>query len=325
MTKHTVFTAQSRLAFTLVELLVVVAIIGLLVSLLLPAVQAVRESGRQATCKNNLKQLALSALHYESAHGKFPPGYLGDRGGQVMQPGLHSYIGHLVFLMPHLELEAIHAQWNAKRRFDIENPSSVASGDPLYQRWVLGVSSLWNEHQNRINIFLCPSDDAYMNKVNTVTELRTSATTGVVHGFNEQTLLGRTNYLGSAGRLGIGVPNREPFKGVFYARSKTRIAEVTDGTSNTMLFGEVTGGFTDPKLGIERRTSLSWNAGPQWTEWHRPVYGYQGQKRVERFSSMHPGIVYFARVDGSVVGMSNFEENLVSFSAMSDGAVEEVQ
>ena len=97
--------ASLKLGFTFVELLVVITIIGILIALLLPAVQAVREAARQLQCKNNLKQVALATLDFEHATGRFPPSGWGfhwapdpDRGNDVDQPG-----GWFYNLLPHLE------------------------------------------------------------------------------------------------------------------------------------------------------------------------------------------------------------------------------
>ena len=98
---------NQRPAFTLVELLVVIAIIGILIAMLLPAVQAVREAARQTKCQNNLKQLALASLNFESAQMTFPPGVVDD--DDDLQEALHT---GWAFLLPHLEQNNIADQYD---------------------------------------------------------------------------------------------------------------------------------------------------------------------------------------------------------------------
>ncbi|MCC6508381.1 MAG: DUF1559 domain-containing protein [Pirellulaceae bacterium] len=317
-----------RDGLSLIEMLVVIAIIGILMALALPAIQAAREVARRMSCSSHVRQLALAAHHYEATHKKFPPGYLGEtpvRAGMVVTE--NSYVGHLVFLMPFMELDEIYHAWARKRDLGVRSTIRV-SGDPRYMRWSNGAvngDSLWSDHQYKIEVLLCPSDDAYSNSSSTVTELRTTTTTGMVHSFSEPSMLGRTNYLGSAGRLGVGVPSRDAFRGIFYNRSETRTAHITDGLSQTIMFGEVTGQFSDPVLAKGRLRSISWNAGPQWTEWHRPIYNYARHKRVEKFSSMHPMVINFAFADGSTKPLSEDIDGdlLVALSSMAGQEVAE--
>ena len=177
-----------------------------------------------------------------------------------------TYIGHLVFLFPYMEALTIYRNWENKRMIAPDtNAATMSSAERWrYVRWVSGTyptQSLWDEHQVRISTFLCPSDDAYSNVYAIGTELCTTTSGATMFGWLEPTLVGRTNYLGSAGQLGIGIVSREPFKGVFFNNSKTKMGQIQDGTSNTLLFGEVTGLFNDPVKGTGRQWSMSWNCG----------------------------------------------------------------
>ena len=114
--------SKHRTAFTLVELLVVIAIIGILIGMLLPAVQTVREAARRTKCQNNIKQLGLAALNYESAHMEFPPGVVDDDDN--LQDALHT---GWVFLLPFFE------QNNVADQYDMTSSWSSTTNLPVAQ------------------------------------------------------------------------------------------------------------------------------------------------------------------------------------------------
>lgn len=318
--------------FTLVELLVVIAIIGILVGLLLPAVQAAREAARRMQCSNNLKQLGLASHNFESAHRKFPPGYNGEKNVALgLNQPQNTYIGHLMYLFPFIEATTIYDPYTQKRDFNVDKngvgaPTATAWQFSYHLSGAYPTQHCWDQHQYRISSLLCPSDNTYGNTVATATILATTPTGVTLAGrWSTPNDLGRTNYLGCAGQLGIGIASFEPKKGVFYTRSKTRIGEITDGTSNTILFGEVTGFYADPAKGVGRNDSFGWSAGPMFSHYHlpTPTRNMLNHKNWMLFSSFHTGLIQYALADGSVRGITTSidPQVFIDTSSMTDGIV----
>jgi prepilin-type N-terminal cleavage/methylation domain-containing protein/prepilin-type processing-associated H-X9-DG protein len=228
--------------FTLVELLVVITIIGILIALLLPAVQAAREAARKMQCSNNLKQLALAACHHETSLGYYPAGGWGSNlpknydlignpqyGIDWKQPS-----GWIYNLLPYMEGQAIH---------DIEMGKSGAERVAAADQLVATTFSFVN----------CPTRRAPQVLTNANTSEQQAETDyagnggelfwGFVasgSGSNNTSMTGPADYIEGTvnpGRAGwydaIGRSN-----GVFYGTSQTTVADITDGTTNTYLMGE---------------------------------------------------------------------------------------
>jgi len=218
-----------RRGFTLVELLVVIAIIGLLVALLLPAVQSAREAARRAQCENNIKNAALAVLNYESARKIAPQ-------GMSFPVAMEATIGQLAWY---------NANW-------IINILSYIEEQPLYDSFELTrrINDVANSRNSVargtiINSLLCPSDP------NNRLLYQSSA-----HGAN----WARTNYAGNAGGaylyytcnpadLCASGPDSAGWKsqkrrGVMGPNASVRFRQIVDGTSKTILLGEIRSGIT---------------------------------------------------------------------------------
>jgi len=205
--------------FTLVELLVVIAIIGVLMGLLLPAVQMAREAARRTQCSNNLRNLWLANLNYESARQTLPSGYVRTSGGAGWGWGAR--------ILPYIEQAPLFDQLGVSGvRLDALFAAAPANLTPLMQ--------------TPIPTFLCPSDvGADGNFLLPVGGAGRNPFPG-----DRQPAV--SNYKGSAGVLApqirIGQSGTDAIsrdgRGLFFGNSKVRLAEIIDGTSNTIALGE---------------------------------------------------------------------------------------
>ena len=223
-----------RSGFTLVELLVVIAIIGILVALLLPAVQMAREAARRTQCANNLKQIGLAIHNFHSTHKHMPPGYLGEPI-ESASFNVFNYqaqnVGLLTFLLPYLELSNVYDRISTDVNLNLEifgiDNTVIPPATPWWNR-----GNAFAMAQTKIGAFLCPSTNVSEGSI-TGALIGTwgapgsnSGTMGIA-GFGGATAraLGKTNYLGCAGGLGnVSSSNAwARYKGIFGNRTELQL------------------------------------------------------------------------------------------------------
>lgn len=346
-----------RSGFTLVELLVVIAIIGVLMGLLLPAVQMAREAARRASCQNNLRQLGLAVMNYESARQKLPPGYtqtaMNAAGvvwpGPGNPPSSYPYQGHSAFyyLLPYIEMGNVYDNMDAKR------PLNNRVTDPTLFRASTVIKTL-----------LCSSDQ--------LTGQSERHTNGEYYGMTSYKLNGGTrpifgNLATNDGMfMAVTMPRGHS---VAFARKainaplgkEMRIPEVLDGMSNTILFGEHEHMDDNFDSFTTNTSSPNWNSDSTirtWARWYpaggdaglgnlmggafAPInyktpwaHGQSGaptsrfvwypfqDMRLSAFGSAHPGGANFAMGDGSTKFISDEmpQTVLALFCQRADGQV----
>ncbi|QDV34259.1 DUF1559 domain-containing protein [Tautonia plasticadhaerens] len=195
--------------FTLIELLVVIAIIGVLIALLLPAVQSAREAARRSQCTNNLKQIALGLHNYHSTHDSFPIGITQTpQGGALDYGGPWSGFSPHAQLMPFLEQNQLYASTNFEWAcFEPPNSPTV--------------------YQAMVSVFLCPSDPNADRRHTNSYAASYGATTTNLYNWNNNV---------PANSVNVQIPADS--SGMFTFGKSYNIAAARDGTSNTIAFAE---------------------------------------------------------------------------------------
>ena len=328
---RTLTTRPSSPGFTLVELLVVVAVIGILIALLLPAVQAAREAGRRTQCANHLRQLGLSTHSFLAAQKEFPPG--------VKQWYFSSAVSHrglplFAYLLPYLEEANVLISW------DYEDPINNADEGPNSRTAVV------------LPLFLCPSDDVPTNPITTADRDWTYAL---------------SSYGGNGGARSY-FPQQSTADGMFHTtgaasepkqnQRPVKSRDVIDGLSKTLLFGERS--HTDANY--QSFNAAGWGEPlAEWGWWgastsrkmvghvtlsaHAPVnyrlpfsydnrndqtpsaasfaaFQYYVDLRISAFGSNHPGGANFTLADGSLRFLTD-ETDHTALHALSTRAAED--
>lgn len=346
-------SSRSRLGvkrggFTLIELLVVIAIIAILIGLLLPAVQKVREAAARTKCQNNLKQLGLAMLNYESSYGYLTPagvdyGMCASAVGGSGATSIKNMSGW-VLALPYIEQQALFQQLNLSLAFcDVTQDNGGATRN---QNGVLaGPSPTANMAlmNTPLSVFTCPSDNGSRTSTGQAPPNRYGATSSLP-GY-------RTNYdfitvtgsdFGTCNWWKNAATNAKYISG---ENSKTKITDIKDGSSNTFMIGETTvdpycngwspvwgyRGWVQTGLDPQKTTSglgiNDWSYSASWTTCGTP--GGTNPPRPGRLGdwgrvgSLHPGGAQFTMGDGSVRFVSERvpATTLRLYALASDGSV----
>ena len=297
---------KNRLGFTLVELLVVIAIIGILVALLLPAVQAAREAARRAQCVNQQKQLALAILNYEQTRSELPPGRLEcDSANQTKYcdgDSAQSSASAFAMILPFLEQESLYDAMDVHGTgiWIHDNTAGDWTSD-----WFTSNPAAKSAVETALPVFRCPSDVS-PEKLPAIFK-RPEVDPAVSSYALVQGTIGDYSHTGFDAKFYND--------GLFMYARTFKLRQVTDGLSHTMFVGEAVGGHLFQEqyrdyLNIWskaarnqtslRSTSMNLNNLLFVTEGELPPATSITRLAVGGFGSYHPGGGHFAFGDGHV-------------------------
>jgi prepilin-type N-terminal cleavage/methylation domain-containing protein/prepilin-type processing-associated H-X9-DG protein len=341
----------TRRGFTLVELLVVIAIIGVLVALLLPAVQAAREAARRSSCQNNMHQIGLALHNYHAANGVFPYGSKDDDCEANLPRGWHTW---RTLILPYMELPALY---DALDEIEKAHPRGGCFGGDT--------SSVWFRsplQRQPVESYICPSEDGILIEISPYNASWASPAS-----------VARASYMGNAGPVSSGPtdwgpPNvcgqcvnsvacpceygntRERGRGFYHGHNpdgpgmldmwanKISMKNVTDGSSNTIHVGETHGsvfGASQPGCFSSNAWMSSWTvASTVWgintnylatLGWDEGAHDRNNFTAGCNYRSRHPGGAQFLMVDGSVTFLTDDTSLtlLANLGARNDGRLGE--
>lgn len=305
----TIPTSSWRRGFTLIELLVVIAIIGILIGLLLPAVQKVREAAARIRCMNNLKQLGLAAHNHHDAVGHLPSGGWGwnwpghpDRGFGPEQPGGWAYN-----LLPFVEQDNLHRMGRGGSSAQIAAASAQRLKAPI---------STYNCVTRRTG---GPYPNAYgYGYYETQNVVPMLARTDYAANCGDQwtnEFFGGPGSLAAGDSPSFGWPSTAGLTGVCFQRSQIRFTDIVNGTSNTFLLGEKYLNVSNYRTGADPSDNETMYTGFN-NDVYRVTAGPPIQDRIGYtntflFGSAHPSGVNMVNCDGSVVHVAYNVDPLV--------------
>jgi hypothetical protein len=300
---------------------------------LLPAISAAREAAKRTQCSNNLRQIAVATLNYESTNRYFPIGYLGPWGENQRfgNPWDWPNIGMLPFILPHMEENPVYERIDDRL---LRQETVKAPGFQYRGYWAVGSTS-WAMSFVRFPAFMCPSvpdeepsggyiDTLYIQEGGTPPDI----TATIVFAAREEPRHGRSTYVGVSGGYGEA-PSGKKWAGIFRNRKQVGLNQITDGASNTLLYGEHHGGRVGTivvETGVPNAyMGINWMGALGW-----PVMNglsTSPESSYNRFNSFHESTVHFARADASVHALSVDIElrSLLRLAGMADGEVLDVQ